>query len=241
VEAGKSTGSLGWNAYWSSITEAPGEVLWDAEPERGAARDIPLFEGLADPELPLVDLGCGNATQTRALALRFRRVIGADVSEAALALARGAGPPGIELRVLDALAPDQASALHGEIGDANVYVRGVLHQFSPEERPACVRSIEALLGANGVLFVVELAPAAAAYFSALAQRHGALPPGLLRTVQFGLRAGTLGAEDLGALFPPERFDVLARGESIIHTTHTLPEGGFAEVPALYQVVRPVRA
>ncbi|BFO17030.1 hypothetical protein SHKM778_34180 [Streptomyces sp. KM77-8] len=42
------------------------EVFWDAEPALTAARHLALFEPrLTDPGLPLVDLGCGNGTQTR--------------------------------------------------------------------------------------------------------------------------------------------------------------------------------
>jgi SAM-dependent methyltransferase len=227
----------GWNDYWASIAREPGEVLWDADAERVAAQDLALFEKVADRRRTLVDFGCGRGTQTHFFARHFDRVVGVDVSEAAIELARSApGSPNLDYRVLDGLRPERAHALHDEIGDANVYVRGVLHQFQPQERPACAASVEALLGAEGVLFVVELSRRAEAFFESFIMRYGAVPPSLQRAFEFGLRAGGIGEEDFDALFPATRYEVMTTGHSVIHTTHRLPEGGFMEIPASYRVL-----
>lgn len=228
----------GWDGYWSSVGERPQEVFWDAEAERVGALDLDRFEGLVDRRRTLLDFGCGNGTQTRFFAGRFDKVIGVDVSEAAIELARRAtASRNGSYRVLDGLRPEQAQALHDEIGDVNVYVRGVFHQMSAEDRPACASSIEAVLGMEGTLFVAELSASAEDCLASFVARHGGLPPGLQRAFEFGLVAGALRSEELDALFPRARYDVLALGESIIHTTHGLPEGGFMEIPALYRVLR----
>lgn len=54
-----------WEGFWRDAPEEPGSVIWDAEPALGAERHLTLFRPhLADPALPVVDLGCGNGTQT---------------------------------------------------------------------------------------------------------------------------------------------------------------------------------
>ena len=227
-----------WEDYWGHLTGAPGEIFWDASPATGAAVDLLRFNALADPTLPLLDIGCGNGTQTRFLGEHFARVIGTDVSEKALAAARSAAAgPNIEYRALDVLAPDHVEALHAEIGDANVYVRAVLHQLLVLDRPPAARSIERLLGRRGIAYIIELSPAAEAYFGALIQKYGAPPPGLARVLSHGITPASFGEGDMAALFPEDRFEVLASGDGVIRTTHRLPEGDFAEVPAFYRVVR----
>lgn len=228
-----------WESYWGSLSGAEGEAFWDSAPAAGAALDLDRFKAFAAPGLPLVDLGCGNGTQTRFLADHFERVIGVDVSENAVLAARAnASAPNLDYRVLDLLDPAAAQTLHREIGDANVYIRGVLHQLSPDSRPLALRSIEALLGARGALYLIELSPKAEPYFGSLLQKYGELPPKLARVLQHGIKPATFGESELAALFPADRFELLAEGEDAIRTTHSLPEGGVAEVPAVYRVFKP---
>ena len=58
-------------SFWSTSTGAPGEIFWDADPAHAAQQDLALFQGYADPQLPLIDLGFGNGTQTGSLADHF--------------------------------------------------------------------------------------------------------------------------------------------------------------------------
>jgi SAM-dependent methyltransferase len=228
-----------WESYWGSLSgKEEGEVFWDSAPATGAAVDLSRFQAFASSSLPLIDVGCGNGTQTRFFAGHFRRVIGVDVSEKAVLAARErAFADNIEYRVLDLLDPSAAEALHREIGDANVYIRAVLHQLSPESRPLALRSVEALLGSQGVLYLIELSPTAEQYFGSLIEKHGQPPPGLARVLQHGIKPATLAENELMALFPEARFELLAQGDGAIRTTHPLPEGGFAEVPAVYRVLK----
>lgn len=227
-----------WDSYWGSLDGADEEVFWDSAPATGAALDLPRFQAFADKSLPLIDVGCGNGTQTRFFADHFERVIGVDVSENAVRAARErASAANIEYRVLDVLSPGGAEALHRDIGDANVYIRGVLHQLSPESRHVALQSLETLLGARGVLYLIELSPKAEQYFGSLIEANGGPPKGLARVLQHGIKPAMFTESDLAALFPEARIELLAEGEGIIRTTHPLPEGGFAEVPAVYRVLR----
>jgi len=115
-----------WEGFWSTSTGTPGEIFWDANPAYAAQQDLVLIQGYADPQLPLVDLGCGNGTQTRFFADHFARVIGTEISPAAVKIAQTKNAaPNISYRILDVLCPADAQALHEETGDANVYMRGM--------------------------------------------------------------------------------------------------------------------
>ena len=226
-----------WESFWSSSTETPGEIFWDADPAHAAQQDLVLFQSYADPQLPIIDLGCGNGTQTRFLGDHFAKVIGTEISPAAVEISRTKNAaPNISYRILDVLCPADAQALHDEIGDANLYMRTVLHQLSPADHAAAIQSIERLLGVKGVLYLIELSSAAEPYFAQLITQYG-LPPGLARVFQHEITPGMLNENDLEALFPPDRFTVLRTGKSRIHTVHTLPTGEVAKVPAFYAILR----
>ena len=226
-----------WESFWSTSTGAPGEIFWDADPAHAAQQDLALFQGYADPQLPLIDLGCGNGTQTRFLADHFARAIGTEISPAAIEIARTKhAAPNITYRVLDVLSPDDAQALHEEIGDANLYMRAVLHQLSPADHTTAIQSIERLLGRKGVLYFIELSSAAEPYFAQLITQYGP-PPGLARVFQHQITPGMVNESDLEVLFPPNRFTLLRTGPSHIHTVHTLPTGEVVKVPAFYAILR----
>ena len=196
-----------------------------------------LFKDYADPPLPLIDLGCGNGTQTRFLADHFARVLGTEISPAAVEIAQAKhAAPNISYRVLDVLCPEDAQVLHEEIGDSNLYMRTVLHQLSPVDHATAIQSIERLLGVKGILYMIELSSAAEPYFAKLMKQDGP-PPGLHRVFQIGIPPGMVNENDLEVLFPPNRFTVCSTGQSQIHTVHTLPTGEMVKVPAFYAILR----
>jgi SAM-dependent methyltransferase len=226
-----------WESFWSTSTGAEGEIFWDADPAHASQQDVALFQGSIDPQLPLIDLGCGNGTQTRFLADHFARVLGTEISPAAVQIAQAKNvAPNASYRVLDVLCPDDAQALHEEIGDANVYMRAVLHQLSPADHATAIQSIERLLGRKGVLYLIELSSAAEPFFAQLIKQYGP-PPGLARVFQHQITPGMVNENDLERLFPPDRFTLLRTGKSYIQTVHTLPTGEVAKVPAFYAILR----
>jgi SAM-dependent methyltransferase len=232
---------ISWEGFWNTSTGAPGEIFWDAEPAYAVQQDLVLFQGYTDPQLPIIDLGCGNGTQTRFLADHFATVMGTEISPAAVDIARTKNAAvNISYRVLDVLCPDAAEALHEEIGDANLYMRAVLHQLSPEDHAMAIQSIERLLGKKGVLYMIELSSAAEPYFAQLIAQHGP-PPGLARVFQHQITPGMLNENGLDVLFPPDRFTLLGTGQSYIHTVHTLPTGEVIKVPAFFAIIQHRRA
>jgi hypothetical protein len=232
----------GWEQYWSSIRESPTTVFWNADPAE-AAQDVAMFEDYFPPGLPLVDIGCGNGTHTRALAahLPLTKIIGTDVASAAVRDVPHANGCQISYRTLDLLRTDEAAALHQEIGDTNVHIRGVLHQLPPAHRKTAAASIAQLLGDSGILYLKELSSAADAYLTDLLERFGPVG-GLERSMgvlhKIGIHWGSFTESDIATLFPPERFTLLTKGDARIQTTNRLPTGQIITIPAIYAVLRP---
>jgi hypothetical protein len=123
-----------------------------------------------------------------------------------------------------------------DIGDANIYMRTVLHQLLPVDHATAIQSIELLLGRSGILYFVELSSAAEPYFTQLINQYGT-PPGLARVFQHEITPGMLNENDIEVLFPPDRFTLLRTGQSHIHTVHTLPTGEVVKVPAFYAILQ----
>ena len=105
-----------WDQYWGDIrsTGEPGEVLWDSGDDHEMLGYLEHLKRQLDPELPVVDVGCGSGSFSRRLAAHFPHVLGVDVSAQAIALARteSEGLEGISFATVDMSAP--------EIGRAHV-------------------------------------------------------------------------------------------------------------------------
>ncbi|MFI6034333.1 class I SAM-dependent methyltransferase [Streptomyces sp. NPDC051315] len=222
-----------WEGFWREAPEEPGAVFWDADPAVTAARHLAFFEPrLVDAGLPLIDLGCGNGTQTRFLADRFPHVIGTDLAAAALDHARRADPAGqATYRQLDAAEKGEAEALHAELGDANVYMRGVLHQCEPGDRQPLVDGIAALLGDRGRAFLVELSEAARPVLGTLVQGSDGPPPKLAPVFRHGIAPGEVADDAVPVYLGAAGLTVLASGDLPLTTTEFLPEGTRIELPS----------
>ncbi|KKD08167.1 class I SAM-dependent methyltransferase [Streptomyces sp. WM6386] len=227
-----------WESFWSEAPDGQGAVFWDAEPALTAGLHLALFEPhVTAPALPMVDLGCGNGTQTRFLADRFRHVLGVDLSEAAVDRARDADPAGqATYRVLDAVEKGGAESLHAELGDANVYMRGVLHQCEPADRQPLVDGLAALLGEHGRGFLVELSEAAKPILVGLAQHPSGPPPKLAPIFRHGIAPGEVSDDAVSQYLGTAGLTVLASGELPLVTTEYTPDGARIELPSKWLVV-----
>ncbi|WP_328505715.1 class I SAM-dependent methyltransferase [Streptomyces sp. NBC_00391] len=226
-----------WEGFWREAPDEPGAVFWDAGPERTAAVHLALFEPyVTDPALPLVDLGCGNGTQTRFLADRFPRVIGADLSAAALDRARRADPAGrAAYRLLDAADKADAETLHTDLGDANVYVRGVLHQCEPDDRQRLVDTVATLLGERGRACLVELAEAAKPVLMGLAQSPTGPPAKLAPVFRHGIAPGEVSDTAIPQYLGASGLTLVADGELPLVTTEYAADGTRIELPSRWYV------
>ncbi|MFH9419747.1 class I SAM-dependent methyltransferase [Streptomyces sp. NPDC017529] len=225
-----------WEGFWRDAPEGEGEVFWDSDPSLTAELHLPLFADHFDAALPVVDLGCGNGTQTRFLAGRYPRAIGVDLSEAAVGRARADDPSGAaEYRRLDAADPVAVRALHGELGDANVYLRGVLHQCVPKDRPRIVENIATLLGRRGRIFAVEPAEASRDVFVSLAQSPEGPPGKLLAVLAHGIAPGEMADSVVPELLAAYGLRVIATGRLPLMTTEYRADGSRIEIPTNWLV------
>ncbi len=233
----KPTHLASWEAFWAMLADPDADVLWDVDPAQAAELDWARFKDVIDQQLPLIDLGCGSGTQTRFFAQHLPRVIGVDISPTVIDFARQADSAGAaEYRVFDLLDPAAGAALHAELGPVNVYIRGVLMLFAPDERATAAANLRALIGARGVCYLNEYPPQAKAYYTQIFSQQG-MAPAFAKVLEAGITPGGLTAADLEALFPAAEYEQLLYGQHLMHTTIALQDGNFAAAPALYCAVR----
>ncbi|QKW10150.1 class I SAM-dependent methyltransferase [Streptomyces sp. NA04227] len=228
-----------WEGFWSEAPQEPGEVLWDADPDVTAGQHLPLLEPhLRDAELPFVDLGCGNGTQTRFIATRFRKVFGADLSLAAIERAHAHNTlDGPEFRVLDCVDEDEVAQFAATLGgEANVYMRGVLHQCEPGDRQLVMDGVARLIGENGRAMLVELAEDARSVLMGQAQGPSGPPPKLAPVLRHGIAPGEMADAELSAHVAEAGLSLLASGRMPLITTEHTAHGSLIEVPSNWLVV-----
>jgi SAM-dependent methyltransferase len=229
-----------WNDFWTVLPAEPGAALWDSSPELTAARHLPLLRDRLDPLLPLIDIGCGSGRQTQWLAQHFQRVLGLDIAEAAVGLADQIHrAPNVTYRVADLLDQRAVAALHAELGDANIYMRGVLHQLQPTERTTMLKTIGLLLGESGHVFAQELTKRTGWYVKELLDSGESLPKTaeLAARFDFGARFAPAQEGELRRLLEASGLDVVADGDIPLYTTENDSGGRPLELPTSYVVAR----
>lgn len=225
-----------WEGYWRGAPPEPRTVFWDAEPDLVARRHLPLLTPYFGERLPLVDLGCGNGTQTAFFAGHFRPVVGIDFSTAAIELAqRRPDIDGVDFRHGDAADPRMARLLHDEFGDCHIYLRGVLHQSLPEDRARIAESVATLTGERGRAFDTEPAAAAKDVLMELMRRPEGPPPTLAAVFEHGIAPTELPDDALPDVYRAAGLEVLASGELPLATTETTADGSRVELPSRWLV------
>lgn len=225
-----------WESFWRAAPTTAGSVLWDASAQFTAALHLPLLAAHTSGGVPLVDVGCGNGTQTRFLAGRYGRVVGVDVSGEAVSRALSGPGTAAEFRSLDAAEPGPVQRLHAELGDSDVYLRGVLHQCTPQDRVRMARSVATLAGTAGRALVVEPAEGAKHVLAELMARPEGPPPELTAVFRHGIAPMEMADDEVPALFTEAGLHILASGAMPL--TLTLLDAGGAPValPANWLVV-----
>jgi SAM-dependent methyltransferase len=220
-----------WERYWSEIgsTGPQGQVLWDAGVRDELDATVGRLRFHGDMRLPVVDLGCGNGRQARQLAAYAPRVIGLDASESAVkrATEEADGVPNVEFRVADIAEPGFGARLRLELGDANVHLRGVLHQVDPAHRAAVVANAAALVGRRGVVHLCETAEDGDPldFLAMQGATPRAMPDVVRRLVAAGVRPPrSFGAAELARCFPDHEWRVLVSGPAPMYGV-PLAEGG----------------
>jgi SAM-dependent methyltransferase len=227
----------GWESYWRETSDARGEAIWDSDPSLAAAPHSELLLPYADTARTIVDLGCGNGTQTRYLATRFARAVGVDLSHAAVEHARrAAADGGVEFQQLDLTHAEAVRALHTRLGDSNVYMRAVIHQSEPAARPLVAGAVAEIIGSHGRAFVVELTSGSRQVLQRAAADPDGPPPKLRRVFQHGLKPADASDEEIPNLLRDAGLKVLASGETTLPQTEYLADGTRIDLPARWFVL-----
>ena len=235
---------MAWDRFWASIqyTGPDGEVLWDAASadELNGVRAHALAHMATD--LPVVDVGCGNGRFSRLLADSFPRVLGIDVSAHAVRQAEDeSGDVGnVMYRVLDASAPGAGKQLFDELGEANVFMRGVLHILDAEQRERAAANLRDLIGQRGVVYFAETNYAGDPLDQLVAQGATAtkMPEPLRKCIAAGLRPPRhFGEAELAALFPPTYWETLDSGPTTMRGVPLTAKDKFESIPSFYAIVR----
>ena len=234
-----------WERYWADVdtTGDDGDVLWDPSSSAEASHYVDLLASHADPDLPVVDVGCGNGRFTRALAARFPSAIGVDLSAHAVARAEreNAGTPGLTFRTADLTTPGAGARLGGELGACNVFVRGVLHVLQPPARRRMAANLADLLDARGVALIAETnyPGPLLGYLESLGAGPTGFPRPLARALSAGLpRPSPFGDAELADAFPPALWDRIVVDHSATITTVPLHRAHSDDsIPAHLAVLR----
>jgi len=240
-----------WDNFWAGVsaTGDGGDVLWDASDSDEAPHYRDLLAAHADLQLPLVDIGCGNGRFTRALALRFPRALGVDISPAAIARAQaettsvGTRPSQVTFRALDVTHTAAGSLLHGDLGqDANVFVRGLFHILDVPARRQAAASIAEIVGSRGVVLIAETNYRGSRihYLESLGAGPRAIPAALARIIATGMPAPlAFGAAELADCFPAARWNrAVIDADATITTIPLSTPDAPDELPGFLAVLSP---
>ncbi|MGW3209889.1 class I SAM-dependent methyltransferase [Streptomyces sp. NPDC001135] len=224
-----------WESYWRETSDEAGAAIWDCDPALSAEPYSALLLSHADPERTIVDLGCGNGTQTRHLATRFARAVGVDLSHAAVEHARRATrDDAVEFQQLDLTDGDAVRALHERLGDANVFMRAVIHQSEPEARPAVAAAVAEIIGTEGRAFVAELTSGSRDVLKRAASEGPG--PKLRRVFHHGLKPADADDEEIPRLLGAAGLKILAEGDTALPQTENLADGTRIDLPARWFVL-----
>ena len=237
-----------WDRYWAGITVTGegGEVLWDSgtDQEFLGYRDTMLRH--LDHRLPVIDIGCGHGSFTRALAKVFPQAIGVDVSEHAVLRARSEskGIGNVTFAARDMTAPGAGAALAAahriDDGGANLFIRGVLHVLDADDQAALVQNLKVLAGSRGTVFIAEtnFQGNPLDYVSHLGATTRGIPAPLELAIRGLPMPGHFGPDERRKVFPPPAWELLDDGDVAILTNPVTGVPGQDRVPGYYAVLRP---
>src|SRR5215472_17474099 len=235
---------MAWDRFWASIrsTGQDGEVLWDAASadELNGVRAHALMHMATD--LPVVDVGCGNGRFSRLLAGSFPQVLGIDVSAHAVKRAEdeSGGIDNVTYRVLDASGAGVSKQIFDELGESNVFMRGVFHIFDAAQRERAVANLRDLTGARGVVYLAETNYTGDPLDQLVAQ--GATPTSMPEPLRKCIAAGVrpprhFGDAQLADLFPSTYWETVESGPMTMDGVPLTAKDEFESIPGFYAIVR----
>jgi SAM-dependent methyltransferase len=240
---------VAWDQYWGDIktTGARGDVLWDSGSDHELQAYLEHLTRQLDPSLPLVDVGCGSGVFSRALAPYFPHVLGVDVSANAVAraAAESAGMEQVSYLTADMIAPSgtravaDALAAAGFSGDANIFIRGVLHILKRPAQSALAGQLHRLVGQQGRVFLAEtdFRGNPIQYVSHLGATPHFIPGPLEKAIRALPVPGRFGAQQRRRAFPEASWDVVEDGPVTIETRPLTSPDRPEQIPGYFAVLQ----
>lgn len=236
--------SVAWDRFWASVrrTGPDGEVLWDAASadELDGVRAHALAHMATN--LPVVDVGCGNGRFSRLLAGSFPQVLGIDISAHAVRRAEeeSSDVDNVMYRVLDATAAGTGKQIFDELGEANVFMRGVLHVLDAQHRERAVANLREMIGRRGVVYFAETNYPGDPLDQLVA--HGvtatSMPEPIRKCIAAGLKPPRhIGEAQMEALFPSAHWETLKSAPITMHGLPLTAKSDFEPIPSFYAIVR----
>ena len=238
-----------WDQFWGSVraTGARGDVLWDSGDDHEMLGYVEQLKRQLNPDLPIVDVGCGNGTFSRRLAAHFPHVLGVDVSPNAVARAQSesAGLERLSYLATDMTAPGawravaDALAAAGVAGDANIFIRGVLHVLRRPAQAALAEQLLPLVGKRGRVFLAEtdFQGNAIEYVSHLGATLHTIPAPLEKAIRGLPMPGRFGPVQRKRAFPELRWDVVEDGPAVIETRPLTSPTRSEQIPGYFAVLQ----
>ncbi|MFT5764477.1 MAG: SAM-dependent methyltransferase [Saprospiraceae bacterium] len=229
---------LYWDQLWRQMQVSNESALWDVLPSEAISKDYSIFQSAFNSILPILDLGCGSGIQTGFLGSLYSTVIGIDASKKAIALAQKQNDNSLLIFVqLNVLDKEAVTSFKKKTGDANIYLRGVLHQIPTEHRPAFIDHIKILMGEAGTLYLIETAPNIQVYIQDLASRFSQLPLPLKRVLTSHFPPLGISLSEIQKWFKVADYKILESGYSTLQTNMVLEKDHKVELPAVYALIK----
>ncbi|WP_426997652.1 class I SAM-dependent methyltransferase [Pseudarthrobacter sp. N5] len=236
---------VAWDLYWARITAsgAQGDVLWDSGDDHELLGYVEHLKQSFDPDLPVVDIGCGNGSFTRRLGQYFPQAIGVDVSAHAVARARAEseGVVNVSYTVRDMTIPGAGAGLAGN-SEANVFIRGVLHVLDEGDQAALAENLRLIVGTRGTVFLAEtdFRGNAVEYVAHLGATFRSIPAPLEGAIRGLPMPGHFGPTERSRVFPASGWELIDDGPATIEAVPmkhpTQPE----LIPGYFAVLRASR-
>lgn len=232
----------GWDGFWAGVRETGngGDVLWDSSDDNEARGYLPILREKFDPDLPIVDIGCGNGRFTRLLAPEFMRAVGVDVSPHAIERARAetGAVENVEFDVLDVAAPGAGAELRERFGEANVFVRGLFHVLDQQARSAVAENLRKLVGNRGRVLLAETDYRGSTlnYLHHLGATLRRIPPPLENAVVWLPKPGHFGSAERRLVFPDHRWRLISDGATTIEAVPMRTNDAAERIPGYFAVL-----
>lgn len=227
-----------WDSYYRSLKDKEELIPWDVPPEKAVMQDLKRMKPFLDPQVPLVDIGCGLGTQTACLANHFVKATGTDISDEAIrsAVRKYQSYSNLDFKTLNILNTNECRKFYQNHGDSNLYMRGTLQQIITDDRTDFAISVKILLGKTGKLYFIELSTKAKDFFLHLYKTKKEFPASLNRVLrQKVTQLIGVHLDELSTIFPATDFHILHSGEDSISLK--FGDENIVSIPATYGIIQ----